>query len=157
MKKSGNMKKLVLMIFPALICGMIFVSCNTEKLVNNHEIEGTYVGIYTTTNLLRGFSWTSTPTIELKDGKYNFKDAPFEGLFCITDFGDYSVSNNKIIFEVKNSEMQPPMQINYAEGYTSWALGGEYNYRFEGEKLFFSKVIKSSPEEYRVEFELYKQ
>ena len=151
------MKKTVLMIIPSLICVMVLASCSTENLTNNHEIEGTYIGTYTTTNLIRGFSWTSTPTIELKEGKYTFKDEPFEGLFCFTDFGNFSIRNNKIKFNVENSEMQPMMEINYSPGYTSCALGGEYNYKFDGKKLFFSTVIKSPPEEFRVEFEFYKQ
>ena len=135
---------------------MVLASCNKASYVDKNEIEGIYVGSYTTTNLTRGFSWTTTPTIELKEGKYSYQEDPFEGWFLVNHSGNYSISNKKIIFEVTN-DVSSTMEIHFAEGYALWYLGGEYNYTFDGEKLLFSKVISSPTEEYRVEFEFHKQ
>ena len=149
------MKQLVLRIVPALICGIVLTSCSTDNLTDDHEIEGVYVGSYTTTNLTRDFSWNTTPTIELKGGKYTYEET-FEGSFYMNVSGNYSISNDKIIFELTNLDM-PMVNFVVVEGFAILLLEGEYNYTFDGEKLIFSKVVISSPEEYSCEFELYKQ
>ena len=148
------MKRLVLMIVPALICGMVLTSCNTDNLQDDFGIEGTYVGSYTTTNLNRDFSWSTVPTIELKGGKFTYQETP-EGIYRNV-YGDYSIDKKKIIFEVENYDF-PWLDILYIEGATTLLLEGEYNYRFDGKKLIFSKVVSSLPEKYKCEFELYKQ
>ena len=148
------MKKIALLIVPALICGMVLTSCSADNLSYDLEIEGTYVGIYTTTNLNRDFSWNTAPTIELKRGKFTYKETP-EGIYRDV-YGNYSINNEKIIFEVENYDF-PWSCILYVEGATTLLLEGEYDYRFDGKKLIFSKVVSNSPENYMCEFELYKK
>ena len=149
------MKRVVLMIIPALICGMALTSCSTENLSDDFEIEGTYVGNYTTTNLNRDFSWITAPTIELKGGKFTYKETPESAIYQNV-YGDYSINKKKIVFELENYDF-PWLDIHYIEGATTLLLEGEYNYRFDGKKLIFSKVVSRPPEEYKCEFELYKQ
>ena len=93
------MKRLVLIIIPALICGLLFTSCSKDNLEYENEIEGVYVGTYITTNLYRDFSWTATPTIELKKGKYTYKNLS-NGAYYTSGSGNYSIIDNKIIFEL---------------------------------------------------------
>ena len=89
------MKKLGLMIIPALICGMVLTSCSTDKLANVREIEGTYVGNYNTKNLTRGLSWNNIATIEFVGGKYTYRGLSEGSLSDIYDVsGNYSISNN---------------------------------------------------------------
>ena len=148
------MNKIVLIMLPALICGMVLTSCSTENLSYDFEIEGIYVGSYTTTNLNRDFSWSTAPTIELKGGKFTYKETP-EGVYRDV-YGNYSINQKKIMFEIENYDF-PWLDILYVEGATTLLLEGEYNYSFDGKKLIFSKVVSSPPEKYNCEFELYKQ
>ena len=148
------MKKVVLMIIPALICGMVLTSCSTENLSDEFEIEGTFVGSYTTTNLNRNFSWSTAPTIEFKKGKFTYKETP-ESIIYQNVYGHYSINKKKIIFTLENYDF-PWMEILYIEGATTLLLEGEYDYRFDGKKLIFSKVVSYPPEKYKCEFELYK-
>ena len=153
------MKKIALMIIPALICGMVFTSCNTEKLTNDHEIEGTYVGSYNTKNLTRGLSWNNIATIEFVGGKYTYRGLSEGSLSDIYDVsGSYSISNNKIIFEMESYD-GPAVDLIVKEGFAVFLLEGEYNFTFDGEKLFFSKVFEQIPdnEKYECKFELNKQ
>jgi len=150
------MKKLVLMIVPALICGMVLTSCSTDNLKNIHEqiiIEGTYAGSYTTTNTTLGLSWSHVATIELKEGKYIYR-----GLDIYDVSGNYSIRNNKITFEMKSYD-GPAVTLLVAGGFALFYLDGEYKYNFDGEKLIFSKVLVQMPDNdnYRCEFEFIKQ
>ena len=149
------MNRIVLIMFPALICGIVLTSCSTENLLDDFEIEGTYVGSYTTTNLNRDFSWITAPTIELKEGKFTYNKTPESAIYQNV-YGTYSINKKKIIFDLKNYDF-PWLDILYIEGATTLLLEGEYNYRFDGKKLIFSKVVSRPPEEYKCEFELYKQ
>ena len=144
------MYRIVLIMFPALICGMVLTSCGKAADVDEYKIEGVYIGTYTQTNLARGFSWTSTPTIELKEGEYTFKDD--YGIFRVTDEGDYSISNHKIIFEVKNATMDPPMEIMYVPGYAIYSFSGEYDYKYNGDKLILTRVVNLSEDMIKCEF-----
>ena len=141
-------------MLPALIYGMALTSCSTENLSDDFGIEGTYDGSYTTTNLNRDFSWSTVPTIELNGGKFTYNETP-EGVYRNV-YGNYSINKKKIIFEVENYDF-PWLDILYIEGATTLLLEGEYNYRFNGKKLIFSKVVSRPPEKYKCEFELYKQ
>jgi len=98
------MKRLVLMIIPALICGIVLTSCSTDNLIDNHEIEGSYVGSYTTTNLTRDFSWNTTPTIEFKNGKYSYKGLA-DGGYYDSGSGNFTINGDKIIFELTNYDI----------------------------------------------------
>ena len=153
------MKKLVLIIIPVLICGLEFTSCSKdnpddENEDDENEIEGIYVGTYTTTNLYRGFSWTATPIIELKKGKYTYKELS-DGAYYTSGSGNYSIKENKIIFEL----ISYPIPIEKIGVIEELLLIGEYDYVFDGKKLSFSKVVFpiTSEEEYSCEFELTKK
>ena len=149
------MNRIVLMIVFALICGIVLTNCSTDKLSNDVEIEGVYIGIYTTTNLTRGSSWNNTATIELKGGKYTYSGLSDGSLSDIYDIsGNYSISNNKIIFELINYD-GPLVDLVVIEGFAVLLLEGEYSYKFDEGKLLLSKVVTSLPEEYSCEFELY--
>ena len=153
------MKRLVLMIIPALICGVVLVSCSTEKMTNDHEIEGIYVGSYTTTNLTRGLSWNNVATIELKGGDYTYRGLSEVSLSDIYDVsGNYSIRNNKITFDLKSYD-GPAVDLAVVAGFAVFYLDGEYKYKLDGEKLIFSKSIEQIPgnEKYKCEFEFNKQ
>ena len=148
------MKRLVLIIIPALICGLMFTSCSKDNLEYENEIEGVYDGTYTTTNLYRGFSWTATPTIELKKGKYTYKKLS-NGAYYTSGSGKYSINDNKIVFEL----ISYPIPMENIDVIEELLLIGEYDYTFDGQKLSFSKAVFpiNPEEEYSCEFELTKK
>jgi hypothetical protein len=115
--------------------------------------EGVYVGTYTTTNLYRGFSWTGTPTIELKKGKYTYKNL-WDSKYYTSGSGNYSINDGKIIFDLISYPI-PKESIGVIE---ELLLKGEYDYTLDGKKLTFSKTVFpiNEEEEYRCEFELIK-
>ena len=140
-----------------LICGMVFTNCSTDKSSDDLEIDGTYIGSYTTTNLPRGLSWNNTAAIELKGGKYTYRglsEGSFSDIYDVS--GNYSISNNKIIFELESYD-GPLVNLVFVEGFALLRLEGEYSYQFNEGKLLFSKAVTSSPEEYNCKFELYKK
>jgi hypothetical protein len=145
------MKKLVLMIIFALGFGIVLTSC--DKLTDVNEIEGVYVGTYTTSSDL---SWSATPTIELKNGKYTYNGLSND-IYFNRGSGNFTIKGNKIIFELKYSEHDPgaPM-VNFmlTAWHSDWLLNGEYKYKFDGNKLIFSKTSTVNKEKYRFEFEL---
>ena len=120
---------------------------------NSSVEEGVYVGTYTITNLYRNFSWTANPTIELKNGGYTYKELS-NGAYYTSGSGNYSINGNKIIFEL----ISYPIPMEAIDVIEELLLKGEYSYKFNGEKLTFSKtVFPLSPEdEYRCEFKLKK-
>jgi len=153
------MKKIVLMIVPALICGMVLTSCSTDNLKNVHEIEGTYVGSYTTTNVTRGLSWKFVATIEFKEGKYIYRglsEGLLSDIYAVS--GNYSISNNKITFDITSYD-GPAVDFVVVEGFAVFLLDGEYKYNYGGKKLIFSKAFEQiqGNEKYRCEFEFDKQ
>jgi len=153
------MKRLVLMIIPALICGVVLVSCSTEKMTNDHEIEGIYVGSYTTTNLTLDLSWNNVATIELKGGNYTYRGLSEGSLSDIYDVsGNYSISNNKIIFDLKSYD-GPAVDLVVIEGFAVFLLEGEYKYKLGRKKLIFSKSFAQIPNnvKYKCEFKFNKQ
>ena len=64
----------------------------------------------------------------------------------------------RIIFELKSYD-GPAIDLVVVEGFAVFLLEGEYNFTFEGGKLFFSKVFEQIPdnEKYECEFKLNKQ
>jgi hypothetical protein len=144
---------LILMVF-------CFSFCTNKEDTNENEInstyvngiDGAYVGTYTQTNLTNDMSVKTIPTIELKNGKYTF-----EGIFCDTPndngFGNFTIKGNKIIFELTGYYL--PVDLLVVEGYYNhWLLEGEYEYRFDGNKLTFSKTATVYGDKYNYEFEL---
>jgi hypothetical protein len=113
------------------------------------EPEGTYAGTYTWTNLTRDESLSSTPTIELKAGKYTYKGLS-NGGFYDSGSGNYTVEGDKIIFELTDC----PAPVQAIGVIDSWLLDGEYAYEFDGNKLIFSKTSTLLEDEYRYEFRL---
>ena len=139
------MKRLALMIILALTCGVVLTNCGEEKDVN--ETGDTYTGTYTWTNLTRDWSWSSTPTIELKNGKYTYRELS-NGNYYNSGSGNYTINGNKILFELTDYDI-PMEQIGVIE---DWLLKGEYEYKIDGNKLMFSKTS----EEFSYKFELEK-
>ena len=144
------MRKLVL----ALICGVILASCEKETGVN--EIADTYVGTYTMTNLDSDFLWSTTPTIELKNGKYTYNGLSNGSYFDIGS-GNFTIKGNKIIFELTYLDHDPSVPdviFMLAEWHSDWLLNGEYEYKYDGNKLILSKTTTINTGTYRFEFEL---
>ena len=146
------MKKLVLLIIPALISVIVFTSCGKNNLPDVNETGETYVGTYTWTNLSRGWSWSSTPTIVLNNGKYTYEGLA-DGSYYDSGSGNYTITGNKIIFEL--TYYPKPMEaIGVVD---SWLLKGEYQYESDENKLTFSKTSLVMDMEYRYEFKLEKK
>ena len=142
-----TMKRLVVTIIISLICGIGLTNCDKETDVN--EIEGTYVGTYSWKNITRDWSWSSTPTIELKNGKYTYKRLSNDNYYN-TGSGNFTIQSNKISFELTNYDI-PMEDIGVVD---DWLLKGEYEYKFDGNKLTFSKTSTVYEERYSYEFEL---
>jgi len=147
------MKRLVLMVILALSFGVVLVSC--DKVTDINEIEGIYVGGYTTTG--SDLSWITTPTIELRNGKYTYSGLSNGSYFDIGS-GNFSIKGNKIQFELKYSDhdpgMSPDVAFMLADWHDAWLLNGEYKYKFDGNKLILSKTSTVNTGKYRFEFEL---
>ena len=135
------------MIIFALICGFLFTNC--DKVKDDNEIEGIYVGTYTWSNLTRGFSSSSTPTIELKEGKYTYAGLA-NGSYFDSGSGNFTVNGSKIIFEL--TYYDSPMEMIGV--IPEWQLRDEYKYKFNGSKLIFSKTCIVYGDECKYEFEL---
>jgi len=132
------MKRLVLMIIPALICGMAFTSCASiaatdEDLIDDREDgkvsilkEGTYSGTFTVT--YSSGKKTGTTTLKLENGKYICTGNP--DFIPAGGSGTYSINNDKIVF----------VDENFWTANFDWnlILTGEYNYTFNGKKLKIS-------------------
>ena len=128
------MKKIVL----ALICGILLTSCGKDTDAN--EIEGVFSGNFTVTYpdaVVKG-----TMTLELKNGKYSVlgflhNQAEFSG--------DYSISDNKITFDVKvwKTDYVDENGMTIAYDFDTFIVPqGEYIYTFDGSKLKFSKTYE---------------
>jgi hypothetical protein len=133
---------------------VIFINGIQVYCYNDNEatsIDGIYVGTYTWTNLTRDWSSSSTPTIEFKNGKYNYKGLSNDGYFD-RGFGNFTIIGNKIIFGLTFYPI-PTEKIGVVD---SWLLKGEYEHKIEGNKLIFSKTSIVMADECRYEFELIK-
>ena len=133
------MKRVVLMIIPALICGVVFSSCGSDK-AELTEKEGIFVGTYSVTYLSPDPNVNGTMTLELKNGKYSVlgflhNQAEFSG--------DYSISDNKITFDVKvwKTDYIDKDGMTIAFDFDTYIVPqGEYICTFDGSKLKFSKT-----------------
>ena len=115
------------------------------------EIDGTYVGTYTTTNQTIDYSWSSTPTIEFKNGKYTYTGLD-NGSYFDSGYGNFSIVDNKIIFQLVDYN-KPMEYIGVMDG---WLLKGQYEYEFGGNKLTFTKTYSDLGMTYSCIFELEK-
>ena len=147
------MRRLVLMIFIALSFGFALTNC--EKGTDANEIDGIYAGTYTWTNLVSDETWYQTPTIEFKNGKYNYSgfSNSLDGTFD-SGSGNFAIKDYKIIFELTYYYVPPGVDLMLIENFDHWFLKGEYEYKIDGNKLIFSKTATVSDEKYKYEFEL---
>ncbi|MDR0231956.1 MAG: hypothetical protein LBI82_07540 [Dysgonamonadaceae bacterium] len=86
---------------------LISTQTATLRASDVKEIDGIYIGTYSWTNLTQNWSFSSMPTIELKDGKYTYKGLSNDS-FYDRGSGNYTIEGTKIIFELKDCAM--PMQ-----------------------------------------------
>ena len=148
------MKRLVLIIFLALSFGIVLTSCDKE--IDVSEIEGTYVGTYTTTG--PDLLWSTAPTIELKNGKFTCNGLS-NGSYHDIGSGNFTLKGNKITFEltyIAHDPSVPDVILMLAAWHDDWLLKGEYKYKIGRKKLAFSKTATVSGEKYKFEFELEK-
>jgi len=138
------MKKLVLV----LICAILLISCSKDKIEN--EMEGAFSGKFTATypeSVVKG-----TLTLELKNGKYFI----FGLLHNQSEFsGDYSINENKIIFDVKvwKTDFVDENGFTIAYNFDTFIVPqDEYYYTFNGSKLKFSKKYDEYNRKYEWEF-----
>ena len=134
------------MIMVALICGTVFTNCDKE--IDANEIDGTYVGTYTWT-YNDGSPLSSTPTIELREGKYTYKGLS-KGSYFDSGYGKFTISGNKITFDLTYYDI--PMEKIGAN--QNWLLQGEYTCIFDENKLTFSKKVSNSDGKFEYVFEL---
>jgi hypothetical protein len=135
------------MIIFSLICGLVFTRCG--KITDDNEIAGTYVGTYTWKYLTGNFSDSSTPTIELREGKYAYTGLA-NGSYYDSGYGNFTINGNKIIFELTDYDI-PMEDIGVNQ---NWLLQGEYKYKFDENKLTFSKTVSNSDGKFKYMFEL---
>jgi len=103
------------------------------------EIEGVYVGAYTTAS--SDFLWTTTPTIELKNGEYTYNGLS-NTVYFNRGAGNFTIKDDKIIFELAYSGHDPDaprVDFMLTDWHSAWLLNGEYEYKFDGKYLIFSK------------------
>ena len=135
------MKRVVLMMVPALICGIVFTSCGYDKTKLFGEVEGIYSGTYTVKSLSSvAHDGSGTITIKIQNGKYACIGIPHNQ---VDISGSYSINKNKIIFEVdvwKTDFVNDDGSIFCFNFDTRLIPQGEYHYIFDGNKLRLSKV-----------------
>jgi len=143
------MKRLILIIILALITGIALTTCG--KVIDVSEIDGTYVGTYTWSNLSSNPSlvWISTTTIEFGEGKYSYTGLSNDSYYD-SGSGNFTIKGNKIIFELTDYAIP----LEYIGVVDSWLLKGEYKYKFDGNKLTFSKTATAMDMKYEYKFEL---
>jgi len=146
------MKKKVLTNILALICVIVLTNCS--KVTDINKIGGTYIGTYTWKNLTHNQSWSSTPTIELGNGKYTYQGFANDDPLFDSGYGNFTIKDNKIIFELTYYHVPEGMLPHPIEGFDHWFLKGEYKYKFDGHKLILSKTSTVNAEKYKYEFEL---
>src|SRR5690606_38756552 len=94
----------------------------------------------------------STPTIELREGKYTYKGLSDGGYFD-GGYGNFTRNGNKLIFELIHYDI-PMEDIGVSH---NWLLNGEYQYKLDGNKLILSKSIANEDGRFSYEFELTKK
>ena len=144
-----KMKK-VLMNILVLSFGIILTSCDKETDVS--EIESTFGGTFSVTNLHSDPMYNGTMTLELKNGKFSI----FGLLHNQSEFsGNYSINNKKITFDVKVWKTDYVDENGFTIAYnfdTFIVPQDEYYYTFDGNKLKFSKTYKDFNKKYEWEF-----
>ena len=149
---KNRLKTKDLVVIVIFLAGMtMFSGCEKAPKNKPNEIEGIYVGTYTWTNLTRDWSWNTTPTIELRDGKYTYKGLSNDGYYD-SGSGNFTISGDKIIFELTYYDIP----IEYIGVVDSWLLKGEYKCEFGENKLIFSKTATVMADMYEYVFELNK-
>ena len=136
------MKRLILMIIPALFCGIVFTNCDSDRteLENGLEKEGFFFGTYNVTYLSSDPNASGTITIHLNDGKYTCIGFPHEQADIS---GNYVINNDKIIFEIdtwKTNYIDKNGNMIAYDFDTYIVPQGECNYTIDGIKLKLSKV-----------------
>ena len=134
------MKRLVLMIMPALICGVMFTSCSAD--IAGTEAECTFSGACYVTFLSSEYIPYHVPiTIKFKNGKYTMIDFLHEQANIS---GKYIINNDKIIFEntIWETDYIDKNGIILAFDFDAFLVPqGECNYTIDGEKLILSRTI----------------
>jgi len=142
---SNNMKRLILLIIPVLICGIAFISCDSDKteLTSSAGIEGDYFGTATWTYFTARAIYGNhgTMTLELKNGKYAFSGFPHEQANIS---GNYTINGDKITFEIDVWETDYIDKNGNIISYdfdTFIIPQGMCDYKFERNKLKISKIV----------------
>ena len=117
----------------------LFHGCNKSEEISKPIEEGIYSGTFTVeyfVDMREGWSSSGTATLEIKNGKYTYiSDIPPK--LCS---GNYSISNDKIIFDSDKGTDYPDLNIVSAYFDTNLILTGEYDYTFNGNRLKFSAI-----------------
>ena len=148
MRKNKFIMRNVVAVAICLAGMMMFSGCKkeTNNPPQHDKIDGIYVGTLTTTNLTTNSSHISTPTIDLRYGTYSYEGLTTGSWWCCGS-GNFTYSDDKITF--RKSYNNEPTITMYFDG----ELDGVYNYKLEGDSLFFSKTTTLG---FRYEFELKK-
>ena len=134
------MKKVVLIIVPALIYGIWFTSCGSDTLKNELENEGTFSGTFSVNYLSSDPNANGKITIKLRDGKYTCIGIPHDQADIS---GNYTIINDKIIFEInvwKTDYIDKNGKIIAYDFDTFIVPQGECSYLFDKNRLKLSKV-----------------
>ena len=146
------MKRITLIIIPALICGMVFTGCKKEIYYN---LNGTFSGTVTTTCKGICESWfeigTTSTTINFNNGRFTCSGSPTKIL--TKGSGTYSVDNDRfmIIFE-QDSEYF----LGTDDDFDGLRLVGEFYYKINAKKNTL-KLTQVWDDVYSWEFNLEKQ
>ncbi|MDR2145408.1 MAG: hypothetical protein LBE91_02975 [Tannerella sp.] len=128
----------------------LFLSCERNEEISKSIEEGTFIGTFTVeyfVEMREGWSSSGTTTLELKNGKYTYtSDIPPK--LCV---GNYSISDDKIVFEYDRPSSPDDYQVSpYFD--IGLILDGVYDYAFDGKRMSFS-IIKYNSGYYAYNFE----
>ena len=130
------MKRVVILLGLGVL---LTVSCAKRELDNNNGdvTFGTYFGTFSVeyfVDMREGWSSNGQVTLELKDGKYTYtSDIPPK--LCS---GNYSISNDKILFEYDSGPSYPDLNLTSPYFDVGLIPNGEYGFTFNGNRLIFS-------------------
>ena len=136
------MKSVVKMVIFALICGLVFTSCSSDKGTSGIENEGTFSGTYTVTYLSSDPNSSGKITIKLENQKFTCLCLHEQAEFS----GNYIINDDKIIFEMnvwKTDYIDKNGNIICYDFDTYIIPQGECNYTFDRNKLKLSKVYEN--------------
>jgi len=136
------MKRLVLMIIPAIVCGALFAGCSSEKAGGIDE-EATFSGTFTATYFSPGSNNSSgNITLTLSDGKHISVGALHEQAKFS---GNYTIDNDKIIIEMnvwKTDYIDKSGNIIAYDFDTFIIPQGECTYTLDGNTLKLSRTVE---------------